>query len=224
LEEKMTEVLDAITRAGLRSPKSVTLMITGGCNLSCLHCWPESRSCGTASPVPTDTLKRLIGKSALLGVEAVCLTGGEPLTHPEWFEVLDFSCRQTGFKRVSFQTNATLLAEADIKVLRSINFEGLSVQVSLEGATPQTHDRVRGSGSFERAFKGLRLLAEAGLGKETVVAFTEMEHNFSELPRLLELLDELGIGRLVSGTLVRGGRAAQTDQLLLPRPHNKANS
>ena len=214
----MTEVLDAITRAGLRSPRSVTLMITGGCNLSCLHCWPESRSCGTASPVPTDTLKRLIGEFALVGVEAVCLTGGEPLTHPEWFEILYFSCRQTGFKKVSFQTNATLLNETDIKAIQSINFEGLSVQVSLEGATPQTHDRVRGSGSFERAFQGLKLLAEGGLGKQTQVAFTEMEHNFTELPLLLEMVDVLGIGRLVSGTLVMGGRATQTDQLAPPTP------
>ncbi|MBC8420043.1 MAG: radical SAM protein [Desulfobacterales bacterium] len=218
MERKVTEALDSIARAGLRSPKIVTLMITNGCNLSCLHCWPESRPCDTTLPVPTDTLKRVIGECALLGVEEVCLTGGEPLTHPDWFEILSFACRQPGLKRVRLQTNATLLTEVEVRALRSVSFMGLSIQASLEGATPETHDRVRGPGNFERAFQGLKLLAEAGLGKQTQVEFTEMEHNFMELPRLLELLDKLGIGSLVSGTLVLGGRAARTDQLGPPTP------
>jgi MoaA/NifB/PqqE/SkfB family radical SAM enzyme len=146
------------------------------------------------------------------------LQRGEPLTHPDWFEILGFSCRQSGLKRVRLQTNATLLTETEVRALCSISFEGLSVQVSLEGATAPTHDRVRGSGNFERAFRGLKLLAEGGLGKQTLVAFTEMEHNFRELPLLLEMVDMLGIGRLVSGTLVQAGRAAQTDQLAPPTP------
>lgn len=214
----MGEVLDHITRAGLRLPRIVTLMITKGCNLRCRHCWPESCSHDVTPPVPTDTLRRLISEFVHLGVEEICLTGGEPFTHPDWFEILSFTCSQPGLKRVCLQTNGTLLTEVDIEALHSIGFKGLSVQVSLEGTTAQTHDRVRGSGSFERAFLGLKLLAEGGLGKQTLVAFTEMEHNFTELPRLLELLDALGIGRFVSGTLVKGGRAAGTSQLAPPTP------
>ncbi len=214
----MTKVLDSIIRAGLRSPKIVTLMVTNGCNLSCLHCWPESRSCGTAPPVPADTIKRLVKEFALLGVEEVCLTGGEPLTHPDWFEILDFSCRQSGLKKVRLQTNATLLTEVDIEALGSIDFKGLTVQVSLEGANAETNDRVRGPGSFEQAFRGLKFLAEAGLGEQVVVAFTETQHNLEELPRLLQLMDGLGIGRLVSGTLVLGGRAAQNTRVAPPTP------
>jgi radical SAM protein with 4Fe4S-binding SPASM domain len=218
MEEKVKKVLDAISRAGLRSPKSVTLMITAGCNLSCLHCWPESGSCKIASPVPIDNVKRLIGEFVLLGTESVCITGGEPLTHPDWFDIVAFSCRQAGLKSVCLQTNATLLTEIEVSALSSIGFEGLSIQVSLEGATRLPHDRVRGPGSFQRAFKALRLLVEAGLGKKTVVAFTEMEHNFADLPDLLKLVEVLGIGRLVSGTIVQGGRAARTNELAPPTP------
>ena len=218
MKAKMTKVLDSIIRAGLRSPKIVTLMVTNGCNLSCLHCWPESRSCGTAPPVPADTIRRLIGEVVLLGVEEICLTGGEPLTHPDWFEILSFACRQPGLNRVRLQTNATLLTEVDIEALGSIDFKGLTVQVSLEGAIAETNDRVRGPGSFEQAFRGLKFLAEAGLGQQVVVAFTETQQNLAELPRLLQLLDGLGIGRLVSGTLVLGGRATQSDQVAPPTP------
>jgi len=218
MKAKITKVLDSIIRAGLRFPKIVTLMVTNGCNLSCLHCWPESRSCGAAPPVPADTLKRLIREFVLLGVEEICLTGGEPLTHPDWFEILSFACRQPGLNGVRLQTNATLLTEVDIEALGSIDFKGLTLQVSLEGATAETNDRVRGPGSFKRAFRGLKYLAEAGLGEQVVVAFTETQHNFEDLPRLLELLDGLGIGRLVSGTLVLGGRAARNDHVAPPTP------
>ncbi|MBL7213154.1 MAG: radical SAM protein [Desulfobacteraceae bacterium] len=214
----MEKLLENISRAGLAPPRILTLMITGGCNLRCRHCWPESDSFETARPVPVDTLGRLIKGFVQLGIEEVCLTGGEPLTHPDWFEILRFSATQAGLKHVRLQTNATLLTEVETGTLSSMDFEGLIIQVSLEGATAQTHDQVRGRGSFVRAFRGLKLLAEAGLARQTEVAFTETQHNFGELPRLFTLLDELGIGRLVSGTLVQAGRAARADGLSLPTP------
>jgi radical SAM protein with 4Fe4S-binding SPASM domain len=193
-------------------------MVTNGCNLCCRHCWPESRSYKTTPPVPADKIMRVIREFVRLGVEEICLTGGEPLTHPDWFDILSFACNQPGLGSVRLQTNGTLLTEVEIHALGSIDFKGLIVQVSLDGATPETHDRMRGSGSFDKAFQGLRLLAEAGMGNQVVVAFTETQHNFADIPLLLQLLDELGIGRLVSGTLVMGGRAAHTDHIAPPTP------
>jgi radical SAM protein with 4Fe4S-binding SPASM domain len=58
----------------------------------------------------------------------------------------------------------------------------------------------------------------AGFASRIQVAFTEMAHNFDELPQLLEMVARLGIGRLVSGTLVKGGRAAASAQMRLPTP------
>jgi MoaA/NifB/PqqE/SkfB family radical SAM enzyme len=211
-------LLEEIKQTGLSPPRVVTVMITNGCNLQCRHCWPESSSRYISRPVSGDALKRLIRELADLQVEEICLTGGEPLTHPDWLEILSYSCSRPGLKRVSLQTNGTLLDEAAIKALRSIRFQGLLIQVSFEGADAQTHDRVRCPGSFERALKGLQRLAEAGMGKQTRVAFTEMQHNFADLPRLLEIVDTLGIGSLISGTLVQQGRATQSDQIAPPTP------
>jgi radical SAM protein with 4Fe4S-binding SPASM domain len=146
----------------------------------------------------------------------ICLTGGEPLTHPDWREILRFCCGREGAGRVRLQTNATLLTEKDAKHLAAIRNREIIVQVSLEGATAQTHDAMRGEGSFESAFRGIQRLAAVGLGPRTVAAFTETRANFSELPRLLELLADLGVGRLVTGTLVQAGRAAGNPALELP--------
>ncbi len=215
---KLKKVFNLTTRTGLASPRAVTLMITNNCNLSCHHCLPESQFHSTIPPIPTDAIQRLIKEFTLLGVEEITLTGGEPLTHPDWFEILSFACRQHGLNRVLLQTNGTLLTELDIEALCSIDSRNLVVQVSLEGSTAETNDRVRGIGTFERIIESLKLLTAAGLGQQVVVAFTEMQHNFMQLPELLQLLNEFGIGSLVSGTLVNRGRASLTSQITHPTP------
>jgi len=211
-------IIRQITSMGLAPPRVLTIMITNGCNLSCHHCWPDSHGHDKAAPVPKERLIRLILSAVNLGIEEICLTGGEPLTHPHWFEILNFTRGLSGLRAVSLQTNATLLGETEAKALASMDFKELTIQVSLEGAGSSTHDRIRVPGSFDRAFQGLTCLAEAGLGSQTVVAFTETEHNFEDLPLLLTCLDAMGISRLVSGTLVKAGRAKETADLALPRP------
>lgn len=217
-EAEKIEILDRLQRAGLALPRVLTVMITNGCNLECRHCWPESQPHKAALPVAADRLKRFLGEFAGLGLEEICLTGGEPLTHPHWIDILRCCCSLPGLEWVRLQTNATLLKEPEIRALTSIEFKGLLIQVSLDGAGPSTNDPIRGPDSFERAFQGLTRLSDAGLGSRTVVAFTETRHNFMELPRLFEILHQRGIGRLVTGTLVQAGRAAETGDVDLPTP------
>jgi len=212
----MSAFREKIEAAGLRPPGFVTLMMTNGCNLECSHCWPESRNVESVQPVPSKTLIRLIHELAALQVRGICLTGGEPLTHPDWYDILAHACGQKEFNRITLQTNAVLLGDDTIRKLREMDCRRLVVQVSLEGACNSTHDQVRGEGSFERAFAGLRRLAEAGLGRQTQVAFTEMRHNFMDLPLLLELAEDLGLSGVISGTLVSQGRARKSIQIAPP--------
>jgi radical SAM protein with 4Fe4S-binding SPASM domain len=212
------EILDKIISAGLRPPRMLKLMITNGCNLQCQHCWRDSRPRDKSFPVPANILKRLISEFVQLGVERIHLTGGEPLTHPDWYDLVKYSCAQPGVEEVCIQTNATLLTEIEVNALTSLKYEGLSIQVSLDGGTAQSHDQVRGSGSFEKTLRSLNILADAGLGKQTTIAFTEMRHNFHELPGLFNLLHSIGISHLISGTLVSKGRAGLTNALHTPLP------
>jgi radical SAM protein with 4Fe4S-binding SPASM domain len=216
MKVKTKKILNYITRAGLMSPKIITIMITNQCNLSCSHCLTESHFNETANPISTGAIKRLIEESTHLGVEEICLTGGEPLMHPEWFKILSFACRHNRLKRVRLQTNGTLLTEFDIKLLCSIDSKKLMIQVSLEGSIKETNDKVRGAGNFEQVIQGLKLLAEAGLGQQVIIAFTEMQHNFAELPNLFQLIERLGIGSIVSGTLIQNGRALRTNKMEPP--------
>jgi radical SAM protein with 4Fe4S-binding SPASM domain len=202
------EAAEILRQAGLHPPKTLTLAITGACNLACSHCWVEAGAPYSASHVPEQTLRRLIEEFAALGGEGIRLTGGEPLCHPDWLGLLRFA-RACGLGSLSLQTNGMLFRAEDVAALRELDFPGFSIQISLDGATASTHDLVRGEGAFQKVLNGLRQLVRGGLATRLTLFFTEMRHNLEEIPAVLELAADLGIGSVVTGTLILGGRAAE---------------
>ncbi len=212
------ELIPLIKAAGLHPPESMTVMVTDGCNLFCRHCWLDCRAMEKAAPVPTPDILKLIRAFAQMGGTRITLTGGEILSHPNWYALVSYCTEHPRIDSVCLQTNAALLTREHILALLSLRLDKLTIQVSLDGARARTHNLVRGPGSYNRTMAGLDLLIEAGFGPQTQVAFTEMAHNLDELPELLEKIDEMGIGRLISGTLVAGGRAASATHISLPTP------
>ena len=204
--------VERLRREGLNPPKNLTVSITGVCNLHCSHCWVEAGTASAAASVPLPKLLRITEEFAALGGETIRFTGGEPLCHPGWLEVLG-AARRLGLPGVALQTNGMLFGEEQVTALRELDFPGLSIQVSLDGATASTHDLVRGRGAFRGALKGLERLVREGLASRITLFFTEMSHNLEEIPAVLELAEGLGIGSVVTGTLVLFGRAAEESSL-----------
>ncbi|MCB2191276.1 MAG: radical SAM protein [Deltaproteobacteria bacterium] len=194
-------------KRGLAPPRHLTLAITDHCNLSCRHCWPQCGPNAAAGGLEISSLRATIKNFLRLGISQLCLTGGEPLTHPGWLGLVLFACDQPELRSITLQTNSTLLTEREARELASIEHPGFSIQISLEGAAPASNDFIRGKGSFEAAWEGLTHLIAAGLGASTSVAFTEAQHNFHDIPELVIKLRELGVGGFVSHTLVIAKRA-----------------
>ena len=204
-----------LNQAGLRSPKVLTLAITGACNLACRHCWVRAGETASPADVPFRKIRRIITEFSGLGGNGIRLTGGEPLCHPDWQEIMKLSC-DLGFNNVILQTNAMLLKEEHITFLHALDFPGLSIQVSLDGVTPRTHDLVRGEGAYIGALLGIEMLVRAGLAGRISIFFTEMRHNLDEIPALLDFADRMGIGSVSSGAMVQCGRAAETSMVAPP--------
>jgi radical SAM protein with 4Fe4S-binding SPASM domain len=201
------ETLILLEKMGLRPPGILTVAITGACNLLCSHCWVGAGTDRSAGHIPAETVHRLLADLAELGGTGVRFTGGEPLCHPDWFAFMQ-TAKACGFSRILLQTNGMLVKPEDAGALGNLDLPGLSLQVSLDGASAASHDLVRGAGSFQSALKGIRLLVEGGLSQQVTIFFTEMRHNLEEIPALLELADELGIGSVITGSLVECGRGA----------------
>ena len=222
MPEEAARLLERLQAADLRRPKTLTVAITRGCNLACGHCLVRSAGLAESAPVPAAALRRLVRDFAELGGEGVVLTGGEPLSHPKWRGLVSWCCEERRFHAIRVQTNAVLLTPEHVEALASLGCERLSLQVSLEGARPETHDLVRGAGSFIQTLRGLRFLAEGGLAARTRIAFTEMRHNVGDLPEVLALADRLGIAALTSGSVVLAGRAAESADIGPPEPSQYA--
>jgi radical SAM protein with 4Fe4S-binding SPASM domain len=211
-----TKILkEKIVKAGLQIPKILTLMITGACNLSCPHCLLNCKNL-YAVPVKKEIIFSLINEFSDLGGTSLLITGGEPLSHPDCFEILDHACNLASVSEIILQTNGAMVSGKDVEKIKSLNFEKLNIQVSLDGATPEINDMIRGKGSFEASIKGIKLFVDAGMGKRMKMAFTEMKHNYDEIPRMLKLANKLGVDQLTAGTIVKGGRAKNADWIELP--------
>jgi radical SAM protein with 4Fe4S-binding SPASM domain len=207
-----SEVVKTLQKEGLRPPKKLTIAITGACNLKCSHCWVDAGITSSAAHVPLPKVVRVIEEFAAFGGEGIRFTGGEPLCHPGWREALQ-SARRLGLREVALQTNGMLFGEEQVVALRDLDFSGLSLQISLDGATASSHDLVRGKGAFRGLLKGLGQLARGGLAPRVSLFFTEMRHNLEEVPAVLELAEELGNGSVVGGSLVLCGRAEEESAL-----------
>jgi len=214
-EDAATYLLQELRRAGLLPPRTLTVAITRACNLACEHCWVESPADALVSP---EGLREVVEDFCVLGGEELCLTGGEPLVHPDWAAILAEACGEPRLSTVRVQTNGTLLTAETVATLQRLDPGKFRLQVSLEGATEASHDRVRGAGAFRQVRNGLERLASAGLAGRTTIAFTEMRHNLSELPAVLAWADRLGLAAVSSAPVVQCGRAGASGRLGSPTP------
>jgi len=194
---------------GLDAPICLTWELTYGCNLACTHCLSSS---GRRDPreLTTAEAKVLIDDLAAMKVFYVNVGGGEPMLRPDFFELLEHAAdSRIGVK---FSSNGTLITDTRARRLASMDY--LDVQVSVDGARPETNDPVRGAGSFEAAVGAMRRLAEAGFtGFKLSCVVTRL--NAGELDKLLALASSYG-AQLRLARLRPAGRGARSWNDLRP--------
>ncbi|MBB5909973.1 radical SAM protein with 4Fe4S-binding SPASM domain [Actinoalloteichus hymeniacidonis] len=134
--------------------------------------------------------------------EKVYLTimGGEPLMHPEIVELVKQAKTRMPDCNLDMSTNATLLPRyADKLVEAGID----DVYVSIDGPNAEVNNPIRGRKSFERAIEGLRSLQEAtrkaGRGPKIALNFTVTGMNYTYLPDMVRLAEEVGVSEVTVG-------------------------
>jgi radical SAM protein with 4Fe4S-binding SPASM domain len=168
-------------------PKSAQYELTLQCNMSCLHC---NVSAGKERPNELSLHQwNIITKQlAELGCKKIDLLGGEPFVRKDWYEISQ-TIKDYGMNLL-FVTNGSLITQRTIEQLKKL--EPHAVAVSIDGATPSTHDSFRGvKGSFEQCQKVIQVLREANL--PTTVLTTIHKKNFSELSQMRSQLIHKGI-------------------------------
>ena len=190
----------------LAGPLTVHLEVTGNCNLACRHCFAGGT--GLRGELLTiDELDRLFADMAAIGSFRVGLTGGEPLLRADLLDIIDTAIGH-GLSPC-LTTNGLLIDDAIAAELGNRRLAWLNV--SLDGATPETHDHVRGRGTFARVLDRLAVLRRYA---PFSLAFTVMRHNLHEICACAALARAVGARAAVFRPLYPVGTARFHEDLL----------
>jgi len=133
------------------------------CNIRCTHCFiscsPANHSFELMTP---EQVARALADSVPLGVREYYFTGGEPFLHPRIVEILSLALDHGP---TTVLTNGMLLKRRHVAPLADKAAavpHSLEFRVSIDGFTAESHDAIRGGGSFEEALAGVELLLDHG--------------------------------------------------------------
>ena len=159
------------------------------CNLACLYCCAESSPKADARRLDPAVVGPLFAQFREQGGKELLLTGGEPFMHPQLGELIDAAA---GLER-TILTNAMVFQRGRRRELLESIDRDVVMQVSLDSATPEIHDKMRGAGSWARALDGIGLAHS--LGFRVKIAATRFDEDPEGVRELHERLDAEGIAQ-----------------------------
>lgn len=200
---------NSINFRDLKAPLFIAWQINSECNLGCLHCCEDA---GKALPDEMDRSEVLdfCNQIAELKIPYVALSGGEPLLHLHFLEICEFLRKNNISLKV--ETNGEFIDEEMAEKFATLKFR--SIQVSLDGANPSTHEKLRLEGNWNKAVEACRLLIKKGVNTEIV--FVPTRFNIHEVGEVIDLAYSLGVYGVYTGKIMRIGRAAKNWQILCP--------
>ncbi len=194
----------------LSAPVNITWEITRQCNLKCIHCLSAS-SVESPGELTLEECKGIVDQLAALKVFEINFGGGEPLLKGYFLPLLRYIHAKGIVTCIS--TNGTVLTPEAIEFFSSNSL--VNVQVSLDGATPDVNDAIRGEGTFREIISGIGLLSGKDIPLSINTVVTSL--NYSQLDKLKELAASYG-ARLRVSRFRPSGRARESWEALKLEP------
>lgn len=179
-------------------PYTLMLEPTNVCNLACPLC---PTGAGTLKrrkgSMSFDNFKKVVDDLSGSLLQVVMWNYGEPYLNKDLGRMIDY-CRSLDI-HTTVSTNGFPLQRGDSALLtRIIQSAPDRLIVSIDGATPETHETYRVGSSFEKILNGLKqflkIRNDRGLRKPVVEAqFIVMGHNQHELEAYSALMREIGV-------------------------------
>ncbi len=167
---------------------SVVINPTHACNYQCKHCYTDAKT-----PLPDEldgdemiTILKQI--SPFMRPKILGFLGGEPLLRKSAvLTVAEYWIKkENGYASVS--TNGSLIDNDFAQKAAALH---VVVQISVDGAVPETCDAVRGDGSWKKAIKGARTCVDHGV--RTWLCMVYHKGNLCELEDFIALGKDLGV-------------------------------
>jgi SynChlorMet cassette radical SAM/SPASM protein ScmF len=178
------------------------------CNLRCSHCWINPPFVSghkiSETELAIEEWINIIRAAQPLGLNAVKLTGGEPLLRNDYESLFDF-CRQNNIA-VIIESNGTMIDKKMAQMLK--RFEISLVAVSLDGVSARINDSFRGvNGAFDLTVSGISNLVECGVALQVITCLHR--ENANNFDAFLSFINSLGVGEIKVNVINHIGRADQ---------------
>ncbi|MGB3246605.1 MAG: pyrroloquinoline quinone biosynthesis protein PqqE [Sulfitobacter sp.] len=192
-------------------PIAMLAELTHRCPLSCPYCSNPVEMARQDQELDTETWARVFSEAADMGVLQLHLSGGEPASRRD-LEALVTAARDAGLY-TNLITSGIGLTE---KRLNALDAAGLDhVQLSLQGTNPEMADEI---GGYKGGFKRKMQVAEwiGAIGFPLTLNAVLHRRNLHQLPRALEMAQEMGARRIEVATVQFHGWALKNRDALMP--------
>jgi radical SAM protein with 4Fe4S-binding SPASM domain len=187
------------------------LHLTQRCQLECIHCYTNSSPhLPRDKELSKERWIRLVEEFADNGGVKILFTGGEALVHPGCIAIMRRAHERK--LEVTLFSNGILIPRYihELKEIADI------VQISVDGPDAETHDAVRGPGSFKQAMRALHLLLDSGI--RTRVSTTIMMNTWPAvqrgLPGFIAAFENTDLSFRISYGAMSHGRGTNLDHSL----------
>jgi radical SAM protein with 4Fe4S-binding SPASM domain len=151
------------------------------CNSNCIHCG-SSAGKSRLDELNTPEALNLVKDLKSCGYNGIALMGGEPFLRNDWYDVAKAIKRNR--MKLTIVSNGLQIKDK-ISKLKQLNVD--CVSLSLDGASPQIHDYIRGvKGAFKKVLNSIRLLQKESIPISLITTVSKI--NLKELSRIRDLL------------------------------------
>lgn len=192
-----------------QSPFIVIWEMTRACGLKCVHCRAEAITERNPDELNKTQAFALIDEIRRFGRPLVVLTGGDPIRHPDCFDIVEYGAG-LGLRMALTPSGTQLMTK---EIVRKMKEKGLArLAVSLDGSTREIHDAFRQvNGSYDWTMNIIRWANEAELSVQ--INTTVTKHNINDIDNLCALMESLKISLWSVFFLVPVGRGKIEDEV-----------
>jgi heme b synthase len=192
-------------------PRLVAWEVTRRCPLRCRHCRASAADVGYAGELSTEECFRLLDSIAGFAKPIIILTGGEPMTREDIYEI---AAHGTGIGLRMVMAPCGLLMDGPaVERMKAAGIRRISL--SIDGADAETHDCFRQqAGAFAAVTRAAGLAKTGGLEFQVNTTVTRL--NIGQLDRILHLAMDLGAASYHPFLLVPTGRGRDITELEIP--------
>ncbi len=204
---------------GRETLRSIELAVTYACQAKCHKCYAANLERASEKSLSIEQIRDIISQALRLGLIHVNITGGEPTLRGDLPDVVR-ACRPDKVV-ISLVTNALALTQEKVRELKSAGLNTL--QISLDSADRETHDRLRGvPGCYDSVLAAAAWAREAGLNLcFSTVLSTEAESAQSSMIRLLELAEREKAFLLLCDSAAVGGWEGCSEKMMTCEERNR---